>query len=119
VSTHQYDGFGPWDRQTNIWAWRLILGDAAGGAQTSPYIAPARAVDLSGLPPAFVEVGSAETFRDEAVDYASRIWAAGGEAELHVWSGGCHAFYSFYATTRVAKAANDARDTWFERILSR
>nr|WP_308203398.1 hypothetical protein [Frankia gtarii] len=33
----------------------------------------ARAGDLSGLPPAFVDVGSAETFRDEDVDYAARL----------------------------------------------
>jgi acetyl esterase/lipase len=38
----------------------------------------------SGLPPAFIDVGSAETFRDEAVTYVSRIWQAGGVAELHV-----------------------------------
>ncbi|MFD6974554.1 alpha/beta hydrolase fold domain-containing protein [Streptomyces sp. NPDC059949] len=36
-----------------------------------PYAAPARATDLSGLPPAYIEVGSAETFRDEHVAYAN------------------------------------------------
>jgi acetyl esterase/lipase len=44
------------------------------------------------LPPAFIDVGSAETFRDEDVSYASRIWQAGGSAELHVWPGGFHGF---------------------------
>ncbi|CAG9977405.1 unnamed protein product [Clonostachys byssicola] len=32
--------------------------------------APARATDLSGLPPAYIDVSSAEPFRDEAVAYA-------------------------------------------------
>ncbi|MEU1873916.1 hypothetical protein [Streptomyces sp. NPDC019793] len=40
--------------------------------------APARAADLPALPPAFIDVGSAETLRDEAVAYADRIWRAGG-----------------------------------------
>ena len=62
-----------------------LLGDECGGPGVSPYAAPARAADLSGLPPAFIDVGSAETFRDEDVAYASRIWQAGGSAELHVW----------------------------------
>jgi acetyl esterase/lipase len=48
--------------------------------------------DLSGLPPAFIDVGSAETFRDEGVAYATRICQAGGVAELHVWPGGYHGF---------------------------
>ncbi|GHD19850.1 hypothetical protein GCM10007147_11150 [Nocardiopsis kunsanensis] len=52
-----------------------------------PYAAPARAKDLSGLPPAFLDVGSAETFRDEVVAFTSRVWSAGGHAELHVWPG--------------------------------
>ena len=56
------------------------------------YAAPSRAEDLSGLPPTFIGVGSAEVFRDEDVAYASRIWAAGGIAELHVWPGGFHGF---------------------------
>src|SRR5258705_8869377 len=54
--------------------------------------ASARAADLSGLPPAFIDVGSAEVFRDEDIEYATRIWSAGGQAELHVWSGGFHGF---------------------------
>ncbi|MGH9043485.1 MAG: alpha/beta hydrolase fold domain-containing protein [Acidimicrobiales bacterium] len=119
ASSYQYDGFGPWDRQTNIWAWRQVLGAEAGGGTVSPYVAPARATDLSGLPPAYIDVGSAEVFRDESVAYATGIWASGGEAELHVWSGGCHAFYGFYADTAIARAANAARDTWLTRILAR
>jgi len=42
--------------------------------------------------PAFIDVGSAETFRDEDVSYASRIWQAGGIAEMHVWPGAFHGF---------------------------
>ncbi|QZY51653.1 alpha/beta hydrolase [Leucobacter tenebrionis] len=119
VSAWQYDGIGAWDRNNNDTGWDAALGADRGGERVHPYQAPARATDLSGLPPAFIEVGSAEVFRDESVDYASRIWAAGGEAELHVWSGGYHGFTGFSPDAAVSRAANDARDSWWRRILAR
>lgn len=73
-------------------AWQALLGDQYGAADLPPYAAPARATDLSELPPAYIEVGSAETFRDEDVAYAHAIWRAGGQAELHVWHGSFHGF---------------------------
>ena len=79
--------------------------------------APARAADLSGLAPAFIEVGAAETFRDEAVDYALRIWATGGQAELHVWAGGYHGFSGFSPDAEVSRAAVAARESWLRRVL--
>ncbi len=71
-----------WDRTSNETGWSALLGEARGTADVSPYAAPARADDLSDLPPAFIDVGSAETFRDEDIAYASRIWQVGGIAEL-------------------------------------
>jgi acetyl esterase/lipase len=117
VSTRQFDGPGPWNRSDNLFGWTSLLGAARGTADVSPYAAPARAADLSGLPPAYLDAGSAEVFRDEIVDYASRIWAAGGQAELHIWAGGFHGF-QIAAETRVARAALAARDSWLARILA-
>ena len=91
-SARQMAGQGVWDHTSNHTGWTALLGAACGGPDVSPYAAPARAGDLSGLPPTFIDVGSAETFRDEDVTYASRIWQAGGVAELHVWPGGFHGF---------------------------
>ncbi|MHC9043643.1 alpha/beta hydrolase [Microbacterium saperdae] len=117
VSTRQYDGFGAWDRNNNDTAWDAIVGADRFTERVSPYAAPARAHDLSDLAPAFIEVGAAETFRDEAVDYALRIWATGGHAELHVWAGGYHGFTGFSPDAEVSRAANAARDSWLRRIL--
>ena len=117
VSTRQIDGIGVWDRQSNRMAWTALLGDRRGGPDVAASAAPARATDLAGLPPAFISVGSAEVFRDEAVAYASRIWESGGVAELHVWPGGFHGFENFAARTGLAKAAAAARDGWVRRIL--
>ncbi|MBL3701021.1 alpha/beta hydrolase [Leucobacter luti] len=119
VSSWQYDGIGAWDRSNNDTGWDAMLGAERGTAAVTPYQAPARATDLTGLPPAFIEVGSAEVFRDEATAYASAIWAAGGQAELHVWSGAYHGFTGFSPDAEVSLAANAARDSWWRRILTR
>ncbi|MFT4230404.1 MAG: alpha/beta hydrolase, partial [Microbacterium sp.] len=105
VSARQYDGIGAWDRNNNDTAWDAICGTDRFTHRVSPYTAPARAADLSNLPPAFVEVGAAETFRDEAVAYATGIWATGGQAELHVWAGAYHGFSGFSPDASVSRAA--------------
>lgn len=117
ASALQMDGHGVWDRRSNLLGWRALLGEACGGPDVSPYAAPGRADDLSGLPPTFLDVGSAETFRDEVVSYASRIWQAGGEAELHVWAGGFHGFDSMAPAAAVSADARDARVRWLARLL--
>jgi acetyl esterase/lipase len=83
----------------------------------SIYAAPARATDLSNLPPAFIDCGSSEVFRDEDVAYAGAIWAAGGQAELHVWPGGFHGFEGFAPQAVLSQQMVAARDSWVDRIL--
>jgi acetyl esterase/lipase len=116
-SARQMAGHGAWDRTANATAWGALLGDTRGGPDVSPYAAPARATDLSGLPPAFIDVGSAETFRDEDVAYATGIWQAGGVAELHVWPGGFHGFDGFAPQARLSREARTARARWLRRLL--
>ena len=90
---------------------------ARGGPDVSPYAAPARARDLAGLPPAFIDVGAAEIFRDEAIAYADALWRAGGDAELHVWSGAFHACDIFAPHTVVGQSMIAARDAWVAKVL--
>jgi acetyl esterase/lipase len=116
-SSYQMTGLGVWDREANELGWTALLGDARGGPDVSPYAAPARATDLSGLPPAFIDVGSAETFRDEDVAYATGIWQAGGQAELHVWPGGFHGFAGMVPDAAISKAAIAAQHGWLRRVL--
>jgi acetyl esterase/lipase len=117
VSTVQIDGVGMWDRGSNVTAWSALLGDRCGTDDVSVYAAPARATDLSGLPPAFIDCGSAEVFRDEDVAYATALWAAGVQAELHVWPGGFHGFDMIAPHSVLAKAMRTARDSWVARTL--
>ncbi|MGI5380031.1 alpha/beta hydrolase [Streptomyces sp. CA-251387] len=116
-SVHQMAGLGVWDRTANETGWTALLGERRGGPDVPAYAAPARAEDLSGLPPAFLDVGSAETFRDEVVAYASRIWQAGGVAELHVWPGGFHGFDGFAPQAVLSQACRGAHLAWLKRLL--
>ncbi|GAB3923319.1 esterase [Microlunatus endophyticus] len=118
VSSRQYQGIGVWDRTSNKTGWDALLGEGHESRDVSVYAAPARADDLRNLPPAFIDVGSAEVFRDEDIDYASRIWAAGGQAELHVWAGGFHGFQLMGGQAAVSVSARGAAEDWIRRTLS-
>lgn len=117
ASTYEFDGIGVWDRVSNETGWRALLGDRFRSDDVSPYAAPARAKDLSGLPPTFIDVGSAEIFRDEACDFAARLWASGVDAELHVWPGAFHACDIFAPHTAVSRGMIHVRTEWLRRVL--
>ncbi|MCX4910847.1 alpha/beta hydrolase [Streptomyces sp. NBC_00878] len=117
LSGYQMAGRGAWDRTSNETGWTALLGERRGGPDVPAYAAPARATDLSRLPPLFIDVGSAETFRDEVVGYADRVWQAGGEAELHVWPGGFHGFDALVPEAVLSREARAARVRWLRRIL--
>lgn len=117
TSSRQYSGGpGVWTREMNEFGWRAVLGDLTGG-EVSEYVSPALADDLSGLPTTYVDTGSAEVFRDEDTDYATRIWAAGGQAELHVWAGGFHGFDALYPQAHISATARRTRTDWLARLL--
>ena len=81
-----------WTQDSNVYAWRSLLGTAPGGRDVPAYAAPARATQLAGLPPACVQVGALDLFVDENVAYARRLIAAGVLCELHVYPGAPHGF---------------------------
>ncbi|WBQ07635.1 alpha/beta hydrolase [Kribbella sp. CA-293567] len=117
ASSHQYSGDpGIWTREMNEFGWSSVL---AGSTSPSSYLSPALAEDLSGLPVTYIDAGTAEVFRDEDVSYASRIWAAGGQADLHVWSGGFHGFDAVFPQAALSREARHTRTSWLSRTLIR
>ncbi|WP_326762419.1 alpha/beta hydrolase [Streptomyces phaeochromogenes] len=117
TSSRQYAGGpGVWTREMNEFGWRCLLGDLTDD-EVPAYVSPALAGDLSGLPTTYIDTGSAEVFRDEDTDYATRIWAAGGQAELHVWAGGFHGFDALYPQARISATARRTRTEWLARLL--
>ncbi|MGW6565011.1 alpha/beta hydrolase [Streptomyces sp. NPDC054975] len=116
-SSHQMSGLDLGDVLTHTTAWQAYLGDLHGSADVPPHAAPSRATDLSGLPPAYIEVGSAEMFRDEDIAYADTIWRSGGQAELHVVPGAYHAFDGIAPLAAVSQDARATRTRWLRRLL--
>ncbi|HEX2315238.1 MAG TPA: alpha/beta hydrolase [Thermomonospora sp.] len=77
----------PWMTRDKVaMAWRHYLGSTA----ATPYAAPARADDLSGLPPAYIATAEFCPNRDEDITYALRLLQAGVSVELHQWPGTFH-----------------------------
>jgi len=117
VSARQYEDAGTWVRSNNVMGWTALLGARRGTDEVSVYAAPARATELAGLPPAYIDCGSAEVFRDEDVGYATALWAAGVQAELHVWPGGFHGFDVAAPHSALARACTAARNAWVARQI--
>lgn len=103
VRDPRFDGLLTWGYDDNVTGWQALLRGTAGSADVSPYAAPARATDLSGLPPTYLDVGDLDVFLDEDLAYAARLAAAGVPVELHVVPGAPHA-YELYAPVSAAAA---------------
>lgn len=105
------------DRESGEFGWRSYLGELYGTAQVPAYGAPARAGDLTGLPPAYVCVGDMDGFRDDAIDYALRLGQAGVPVELHVHPGAPHGVKRF-TDVPVAQRYTRGVNEWIERQLA-
>lgn len=80
-------------RRSTEFAWRHYLGPGytgPGDPAVSPYAAPARAIDLTGLPPAYIAAMEIDPVRDDDLDFALRLLRAGVSVELHSYPGAVH-----------------------------
>jgi acetyl esterase/lipase len=106
-----------WSPANNEFGWRCYLGDLFGTDDIPAYAAAARAVDLEGLPPAGVWVGTADGFCDEDIAYAQRLIQAGVPTELHVYPGAPHAFDVFPSASVSHRCRRDMLD-WLRSALA-
>lgn len=114
-SSRMLDGEGVWDRNENAFGWAAFLGQQS---EVSPYAAPSRAVDLTGLPRTYLDTGSVDTFRDETLEYAGRLSAHGVSVDLHVWGGGFHGFETQVPDAAVSRIARTVQDEFLTRALA-
>ncbi|EXA48881.1 hypothetical protein FOVG_02220 [Fusarium oxysporum f. sp. pisi HDV247] len=117
VSSRQFVKQTLWSGDFNRMAWGHVLGDQRGGPDVSEFVAPARAENLTGFPPTFIDAGSCEVFRDEAVAFALQLWKDGMTAELHIWPGGFHGFDELIPEAPVSQAAKAAKALWVKRLI--
>ena len=113
-SSHEITDVGLWDRAGNIEAWAWYLG----GKEPDQYAAPARAEDLSGLPPTYIDVGTVDLFRDEDIAFAQRLMQAGVPTELHVNPGSYHASENFAGEAALSRRIWDQRIDALRRALA-
>ncbi len=88
-----------WGPKSNRFGWAAYLGNA------DPQVAvPARRDDLSGLPPAWIGVGTDDLFHDEDVAYAERLTAARVPCQVEVINGAFHGFDLMVPKAAVSRA---------------
>jgi hypothetical protein len=102
----------------NAFGWAASVLGGIADEQVPGYISPAVADDVSNLPTTYIDAGSAEVSRDEDVAYATRMWAAGGQAELHVRAGGFRGFDALYPQAHISAEARRTRTGWLTRVLT-
>jgi acetyl esterase/lipase len=79
-----------WNARKSKRAWEAYLGPWEG--EIPAYASPAMATDLSGLPQTYIAPCELDMLRDEAVEFAARLYEAEVATELHVIPGTFHAF---------------------------
>jgi acetyl esterase/lipase len=93
-----------WNRPLAVQSWQAYLGGLYGSDEVPAYAAPARADDLSGLPPAYISTAENDPLRDEGITYAQRLLQAGVSVELHQFAGTFHGS-ALVTTAAVSKRA--------------
>jgi acetyl esterase/lipase len=94
-----------WTYDNNYTAWSAVLGDQLGASDVEPVAAPARLESYKGLPPAYIDVGDLDIFRDEDIAYAQNLARAGVPVELHVHPGVPHGWERFAPGAMSAQRA--------------
>lgn len=109
--------FRLWNSRSNRYGWTSYLATEPGGAGVDPIGAPARHPDLSGLPSAWIGVGTLDLFHDEDVAYAYRLAEAGVACDLTIVEGAFHGFDVVATKSSVAHAFRDDQLRALERGL--
>lgn len=94
-----------WNTKSNKIAWKLYLGELFGRKEIPSYAAPARATDLTGLPPTCSFVGSLDPFRDETIEMMKKLKASGVEVNYKVFKGCFHGFDIICPGASISKEA--------------
>lgn len=103
------------DRRGAALMWGYYL---TGWQGEVPYLAaPARALDLAGLPPAYLMVNDIDVCRDEELDYGFRLLRAGVPTELHCYSGTFHAFEIMVRSADISLRALEQQKVVLKRAL--
>lgn len=84
-----------WSHKNNKFGWESYLGSHYGTENLPGYAVPARRSDLSGLPNAWIGVGTLDIFYEEDKTYADRLAEAKVPCDLKIVPGAFHGFDVF------------------------
>lgn len=84
-----------WSQKNNKFGWESYLGKEYGAETPPKYAIPARRSDLSGLPKAWIGVGTLDIFFDEDTAYAQRLKETGIACDLEIVQDAFHGFDAF------------------------
>lgn len=107
-----------WNRTNNLEAWSMYLGEGTDDSELSPYAVPSRADSLAGLPPTYTCVGQLDLFRDETIEYVTRLAQAGIDVEFHLYPGCFHCFEVFVPEAEVSQRASQSYVDAMARALN-
>lgn len=96
--------FATWSNDDNITGWTSLLGSRIGASDVKAIEAAGRArvADMHGLPPAYIDVGELDIFRDEDLQYAKTLGQGGVPCEFHLYPGVNHAFEIIAPQSQIA-----------------
>lgn len=106
-----------WNTASNRFGWSSYLGALATDLAPPASAVPARATDLTGLPPTWIGVGTCDLFHAEDLAWARALEAAGVPCELLEVPGAYHGFDVAEARTEVARRFRAARAAALRRAL--
>lgn len=101
--------FAGWSYDDNATGWNALLGAGHEKRDVDPAAAPGRLKDARGLPPAYIEVGQLDVFRDESLRYALTLSQAGVPVELHLHPGVPHEYDAIAFDADVSRRAQADR----------
>ncbi|MEF2976213.1 alpha/beta hydrolase fold domain-containing protein [Subtercola sp. YIM 133946] len=107
----------PWGHVSNATGWSALLGGSAGGPSAPDYAVPARAVNLTGLPTTYIDVGQADIYRGEVIAFADRLASSGVLVEFHLWPGAWHGFDYVAPYAALSQLSNDTRHAFLARAV--
>jgi acetyl esterase/lipase len=99
-----------WSYDDNATGWNALLGPGHEKRDVEPASAPGRLRDAAGLPPAYIEVGQLDIFRDEDIRYALTLGQCGVPVELHLHPGVPHEYDAIAFNADVSRRAQSDRD---------
>lgn len=114
----QKEKFLVWTQESNRFGWESYLGRTCGQEDTLSYSVPARREDLSGLPPAWIGVGSEDMFHDEDVSYAQRLIECGVECQLVVIPGAFHGFDAINSRISIVREFRESQIAALQKNLN-